>query len=171
MQTKPKSNAVITHEVAENVITFHVKQAGTVVFNLDAVSPANRKRAAIHGFIQRVSDGAAMSRNPETGQPAAPIDKMARMQAIVDHYQSGSPNWSMRRENRVGAEGGLLFRALMRLYPTKTPDELKAFITGLTDEQKKGLMYDPKSSVKAAIDTIHAEAISNIDAEEILAKL
>lgn len=168
MQTKMKSNSIITHEVAGNVITFHVKQAGDIVFNMDAVSPANRERAAIHGFIQRISDGAAMSRDPETGQPATPADKLARMQAIAEHYQSGSGDWSMRREGN-GVEGGLLFRALTRLYPNKSADELRAFIEGVSTKERAALMVSPK--VKPIVDEIRSAAVGDINAEDILAKL
>lgn len=169
MQTKPKANSVITHEVSGDVITFHVKQAGDVVLDMSRVSEACRERAAIHGFIQRISDGAAMSRNPETGQPATPEEKMARMAALAEHYMSGTSDWSMRREGGIGAEGGLLFRALSKLYPNKTAEELKAFLEGVSTKERAALMVSPK--VKPIVDELRSAAVGNIDAEDILAKL
>ncbi len=168
MQVKPKSNSVITHEVAEHVITFHVKQAGSIVFDMTKVHPDNVAHAAIHGFIQRISDGAAMSRDPETGQPATPADKHARMQSIAEHYMSGVAEWSMRREG-AGVEGGLLFRALSKLYPKKTPEEVKAFIEGVSTKERVALMVSPK--VKPIVDELRSAAVGNIDVEDILAKL
>lgn len=168
MQTKPKSNSVITHEVAGNVITFHVKQAGDIVFDMDSVSVENRERAAIHGFIQRISDGAAMSRDPVSGKPATPAEKMARMSAIADHYQSGSTDWSMRREG-TGVEGGLLFRALTRLYPDKSADDLRAFIEGVSAKERAALMVSPQ--IKPIVDELRSAAVGEVDVEDILAKL
>ena len=168
MQVKPKSNSIITHEVSGNVITFHVKQAGSIVFDMDKVNPANVSHAAIHGFIQRISDGAAMSRDPQTGQPATPADKHARMQSIAEHYMSGVADWSMRREG-VGIEGGLLFRALSKLYPNKSADELRTFIEGVSTKERAALMVSPK--VKPIVDELRAASVGDINAEDILAKL
>lgn len=115
MQTKPKANSIITHERLEDgQIRFCVKGAGFVDFDLNKVSWANRDYAAVHGFIQRISDGAAISRNPENGQPATPAEKLAAIEAIVNHYHSGTDQWKMLATGTGGA-GSLTLRAIARL--------------------------------------------------------
>jgi aryl-alcohol dehydrogenase-like predicted oxidoreductase len=54
----------------------------------------NREHAEDYGWLQRLSDTMAMSRDTETGLPATPQDKMARLQTLVDHYMSGSADWN-----------------------------------------------------------------------------
>lgn len=102
METKQRSNAVVSTLVREGgVIVFGVKGAGTFEFDPKVVSTACRERALTHGFIQRISDGAAMSRNPENGAAATPEDKLARMKRIADHYMSGAIEWGMKASARV----------------------------------------------------------------------
>ena len=95
-------------------VTFAVKGAGTTVLQMDAVHGGILGRAILHGLVQRISDRAAMTRNPETGQPASPQDKLARMAAYVEHLNSGSDTWDLRSE-RVGTKadaGGTVLRAV-----------------------------------------------------------
>src|SRR4030067_2646371 len=92
MLTKPKANSIITHTLSEDkcVITFTVKDAegagrpGRFTFDVTQVHADMQHMAAIHGFIQRISGGGAMSRGKETGRPATPTEKMARMQTTAD---------------------------------------------------------------------------------------
>lgn len=112
MQTKPKSNSVITTEIDGTRITFRVKDAGSVTLNTEDLSPAVRSRALQHGMIQRISDAAALSRNPDTGLPASPQDKLAAMEELVAHYASGTEEWGRKRAAGAGAEGGITLRAV-----------------------------------------------------------
>ena len=107
MQSKPKSNSVITHLVTElddgnMTITFNVRDAGEVVLNTSRLHDDIMQRAAVHGLIQRISDAAALSRDADTGKSASPADKLAAMQALVSHYETGTSEWK-----RAGTgEGG-----------------------------------------------------------------
>jgi len=114
MQTKPKSNSTITSTIIEGRVEFTVLNAGKIVFDPNKVSAENRARAMMHGFVQRISDGGALSRNPDTGLPATPADKLARMQRIADHLMSGATEWALK----VAAardDTGLVLMALMRV--------------------------------------------------------
>lgn len=103
MQTKAKSNSIITHSVDEaGNVTFHVKGAGDIILRVAGISDANRVRAMRHGLIQRVSDAAALSRNTANGQPATPEAKLAAMTRLVEHYNSGSEAWAPEREGGSG---------------------------------------------------------------------
>lgn len=124
MNAKTKSNSVVTHEydALNNSITFKVRDAGQFEMFISSMHADVIQRATLHGLIQRISDKAAMERNPETGQPASPVDKMARMKALADHYASGSPDWS----TRVAADGvtssGITYEAIAKVKGCTIPE-------------------------------------------------
>lgn len=101
---KKRANAVVTVGQEGAVLVFKVHGAGETRLDLNALSVAVKDRAMLHGLIQRVSDRAAISRNPENGQAATPQDKLARMQALVDWYNTGTGEWSPTRP--AGGSGG-----------------------------------------------------------------
>lgn len=99
-----RANAVVTTTQEGNVLVFNVQGAGETRLDLAKLSAGVKERAMLHGLIQRVSDRAAISRNPENGQAATPQDKLARMQALVDWYNTGTGEWSPTRP--AGGSGG-----------------------------------------------------------------
>lgn len=115
MQTKPKANSIITHAIEGNVIAFNVKGAGSLSLNMGALHPDVLARAAIHGMIQRISDAAAIGRNPETGASATPQEKLENMAALVAHYESGTADWSRKRAGGERDTSGITLQALMRV--------------------------------------------------------
>lgn len=164
MQTKQKSNSVITHEVNGRAITFHVIGAGDVTLDMDQVNDAVYQRAALHGMIQRLSDAAAIPRNPETGQPASPEEKRAAIAALADHYASGTVEWNRKRTGGEGAvSGGLLRRALEEMYPGK---DIPAFLNGKTKAEQAALRASAK--VAPIIARMQSEAVKGIDVEAML---
>lgn len=102
MQTKVKANSIVTSQVTPEGIVFSVKDAGSITLNLSAVSEAIKARACLHGLNQRIIDAAAKSRDPSTGMPAAPQAKLEAMKRLVDHYASGTEDWSPAREASSG---------------------------------------------------------------------
>lgn len=82
-------------------IAVMVQGAGVVTLDPAKISDANKAYAMFHGLKQRMVDAAALSRDPANGAAASPADKMAAIQAIVEHLESGSAEWS-----RVGSGGG-----------------------------------------------------------------
>ena len=112
MNTKVKSNSVVTHEVNGNVITFNVREAGTFTVNMGALHADVLARAAVHGLIQRISDKAALGFNKEAGRYATPGEKFEAMKALADHYGTGSAEWSPGRAAGVRDEGGVTLRAI-----------------------------------------------------------
>ena len=102
IMSKANSTIAITHN-EDGGIVFTVKDAGSFTFRPADASEAARTRAMVHGFIQRISDGAALSK--VNGMPAPAGDKLAAMQAIADHYASGTDDWNMTRK----AGGGRTF--------------------------------------------------------------
>lgn len=164
MQTKPKSNSIITHSLVDNVITFKVQDAGAVELDMAEISTAVINHAAVHGMIQRVSDGAAKSRDAITGKPASPGEKLAAMIRIVDHYMTGTTDWNLTREG--GSEGGLLFRALCAARSKTDPEKIREFIDELKGSEKTALLNSP--TVKPHADEIRAASTKGIDTDKLL---
>lgn len=168
---KPKSNSVITHELpgaGETVIKFTVRDAGELRLDLMKVAQTNQQRAMLHGFVQRIQDAAAISRSTDTGKPATPQEKYDAMAALVEHYNSGSEDWALRREAGT-REGGLLQRCLEQLYPQKGKERIAEYIKGLSAGDRTALLASPKVAEVAM--KLRAEATKHIDTEELLAGL
>ena len=103
MQTKAKGNSVITHALDGDKITFTVLGAGAVVMDTTKLADAIMQRAAIHGLIQRISDAAALGRDPDTGRSASPMDKLSAMTELVAYYETGTEEW---KRTGTGEGGG-----------------------------------------------------------------
>ena len=116
MQTKAKSNSVITHERLDNGnLVFHVLGAGDVIFDPKLASDANNRQARDHGWVQRISDKAALGFMKEEGRFATAEEKRDAMQGLVDHLHSGSADWNMRVASGEPAESGLTYAALAQV--------------------------------------------------------
>lgn len=175
MQTKPKSNQVITTELLEGgILRVTVLGAGHVEFDPAKASDANRDYAEYHGWKQRLSDAAALGRNPETGQSASPADKLAAIQALATHYMSGSADWSPARAEG-GNEGGITLRALARVQGVEV-ETMRARVA--EQAEKRGIT--PKAylarvagaeAVIRAIAAIRAESGDAKAADDLLADL
>jgi hypothetical protein len=182
MQTKPKSNSVVTHSMQDGNIVFDVLGAGKLVFDLNKVSAENRARAMIHGFVQRISDGAARLRNTETGQSATPGEKLAMMQRIADHLMSGTTEWNLRASAAPkGPDAGLVIMAMVRALAGVPTAEAAEAVFAKQVELGKFASRDEAIAAWAksrqVADTIklilaeRAAAAANLDAEDMLAEL
>lgn len=156
------------------------EEAGTVSFNcvngesvtvMAANMPENiRAYAALHGLKQKLIDAAAISRDPETGKSATPDDKWAALMAVLSRISGGA--WNAARGEGGGSGNGLLFRALSRLYPTKTANQLREFLDGKSAKEQAALRANPK--IAAIIEEIKAEmekAAPDTDTDSMLAEL
>ena len=101
MRSKPKSNSVVSTSYADGIWSFSVAGVGTLALHRDQISPEVLERALVEGMSDRIADKAAKSRDPKTGIPASPVEKSAAMQSLIEHYQSGTPDWTL-----TGAGGG-----------------------------------------------------------------
>lgn len=179
MQTKPKSNSTITHDVAGQTIIFRVHGAtqvaedgketkplvGELRLDMQRLHAAVTARAAIHGMIQRVSDAAAISRDEESGKPATPEEKLGAMRELVEHYMSGTAEW-----RRTGtSEGSYLLQALCVLKPDKTREQVAEWLKKLSRAQRSAL--SAQTAVAAEIQKIRAAAGTAVDGDELLAGL
>lgn len=166
-----KTNSIIQTSRQDNRIVFQVRGvAEPIVFDPDKVSAVNRARAMVHGFTQRISDGGALSRNPETGLPATPQDKADKMRRIAEHLMEGGDVWEMKRaasEGGAGTDAGLTLRAMVRAGLGKgdegTPLERAESLIAAT-QTKKGLDRKAALALWAKTDKVR-EAIAQIKAE------
>jgi len=155
MQTKPKSNSTITHAIRERdetgeyapVITFSVlgvhptsegnpTGAATFSFTVANASATVQARAMVHGFIQRISDGGAISRDPETGLPATPETKFNRMKRIAEFYEAGADEWAIRAQvGQRGPDAGLILTAMCRTVAKGSIDEANRLVDALATKR------------------------------------
>lgn len=176
METKRKSNSVVTVQQDGTVLVFDVMGAGRLAFDVSNANAACRQHAEMHGWKQRISDAAAMSRDPETGKPATAQEKLAAMRELVEHYESGSAEWS-----RVGGGGGgrsLTVEAIARVKGCDY-DAAEAAVAKFAGEKyegdtKKALAYLRQGErVAAAMEAIRRERAPQpkLDADKALADL
>ena len=176
MQTKPKSNSIITHLIRDDgIIVFRIIGAGEIEFDPDKMSEAMGSRAALHGVIQRVSDGGAMSRNPENGKPATPQEKLARMQAIADHMMSGTDDWRLVPSSDRAADGGLTIMAMIRCGVAVDVDAANGLVDGIAlkrsiDRKAALALWASTERVAKAIADIRASRAKG-DADALLDEL
>ena len=175
MQSKPKSNSVITHAVDEatGAITFRVAGAGEFTFDPSTCSDAVERRATIHGYIQRISDAAAMSRNPANGQRVDPTMRLAAMRRIADHYASGAETWAIPRAE--GAAVGLSSIILAAVAEVRGCgiDEVRGLVTagaakrGLTERAFLAALGEA-DLVRPVVARIRGERAPGVDANSLL---
>lgn len=125
-----------------------------------------------HGIKQKLVDAAAISRNTETGRPATIDDKFNAVKTVFDRITSPDGTWNAIREGGAGAVGGLLLRALCKMYEgKKTKDELVEYLSTKTPEQKTALRKNPK--VAAIIEELREANVkgSDVDSDELLGEL
>ena len=139
--------------------------------NTASLTPEIMIHARLHGLKQKLVDAAAISRNPDTGRAASPDDKWAAVMEVYSRITGPGATWNKTREGGAGGSGGLLFRALVRLYPAKTADQLREYLDGKSDAEKTALRKNPK--VATMIEEIRAETgkSANVDTDELLGEL
>ena len=119
------------------------------------LTPEILQYAMWHGIKQKLIDAAAISRNPATGRSATINDKFEAVQIVYDRLRAGQ--WNATRGEGGTGDGGLLFRALVALYPTKSPESLREYLNGKTPTEQAGLRKNPR--IAAKIDELRAAGI------------
>lgn len=64
------------------------------------VSPANATYAMLHGFAARIGDNAAIAKSAENGFRVTEAMRRDAVLELVDHYRSGSVDWSPKAKPR-----------------------------------------------------------------------
>lgn len=167
MQAKAKANSVITTSMTEGgLIAFNVLGVGQLTFDRTKASAATKDAAEINGWVQRLSDMAALPRDQKTGASATPQEKYDAIARGIAHYESGTDQW---RLNAATGDSGLLFSALCRMSPDRSPEDVRAFMADLDDNTKAQLALDPE--VAEVIATIRRERKpADVNTREMLKK-
>jgi hypothetical protein len=161
-----KRDITTTIDTVNQTLTLVFANGREITVNTKLLSPEIIAYAMLHGLKQKLVDAAAISRDPETGRTADINDKFMAVSEIYRRLLDGE--WNKRRESGE-PRGGLLFAALCRLYPTKTPDSLREWLAGKTKSEQSQLRGNPK--IAAIIDEIRAESTKNIDTDGLLSEL
>ena len=150
--------SAITVERDEDVLVIDFANGKRIELRPATLGPDIREQAMFHGLKQKLVDAAAISRDPETGRSATVEDKFRAVSAVYERLLAGQWNATRGEGTGVGA-GGLLFAALMRLYPAKGADALREYLGGLTPGQQSALRKNPR--VAPVIEEIKAERAAN----------
>lgn len=172
-----KTNSIIsTIRNPNGTLTFGVVGAGTFTFDPTKASAAVRDHATIHGFTQRISDGAALAKNQKTGASASAQAKFDRMQAIAAFYEAGGDEWAMRSAGG-GAKRldvGQVVMALIECGLATDVDVANSLISNLAG--KRNIERDAAARawldterVAVAFATIAARS-AKVDADDLLAE-
>lgn len=162
MNQKAKSNSVLTSKVEGSVLEITVLGAGTILFDAEQAHPANRQRAEMHGWTQRLSDAAAKSRDPKTGLPVSPLAKFEAVNQLAEWYMRGGDQWKRTGDGtRETLPGNLLLTALQEAYPDRPLDKLKAFLKGKSGADKFALSQSAK--LKPIIERLTVELVGKTD--------
>lgn len=140
----------------------------TIVIGAADLPAAIAARALWHGVSAKLVDAAAISRNPDTGRSATIDDKYNAVFEVYKRLLAGQ--WNKTRDGSSGGAGGLLFRALCRLYPAKTPEALRAYLEGKDAKEQAALRKVAK--IAAIIEEIKAESQTDSgDGDDLLNEL
>ena len=163
-----------TNETKRDITTTIGNESITIMFannkqlhlSLNNLSTEIIDKATLHGLKQKLVDAAAISRDPETGRTANIDDKYEAVKTVYDRLLAGE--WNKPRESGE-PRGGLLFAALVRLYPAKTPESLREWLGAKTKKEQAQLRSNPK--IARIIDEIRAENAVGVDTDALLEEL
>ena len=178
--TVKKSNSVLTWTLLDG--KWHCTVLGVakpIVFDPDKASAENRSRAMMHGFKQRLADGAAIQRDTDTGASATPEEKAARIQLLADHYMSGSTDWNLRTaEPKAEGDGTWIAKALVALGKSADVEAATALIKKFADAKHGGQLGPARKALGAAADIkqkvleLKAAAVeSKVSSDDLLGEL
>lgn len=170
METPKKVPAITaTINEANDALTLDFANGKQIIIRTSHLNSAVIQYATMHGLKQKLVDAAAISCNPDTGRPATIDDKYEAVASVFDRLTAGQ--WNKPRESGAAVAGGLLFKALCRMYSTKTPEFIREFLAKKTDVEKAALRKNPR--VAEIIEAIKAENAKDDDgsSDELLNEL
>ena len=163
-----ETTQMISVSVMDGNLVFDVVNIGKIILNPAKISAENRSRAMMTRSLKdRVIDAAALSRDKETGASATPEEKAAAMQRIVDHLESGSPEWNIKGAPKVDSEtiGQWVARAMVHLGKARDLDHAKARIQAYANKAHGGQMGPARKKLAEAGDI--AQAILELKAAAV----
>ena len=110
MASERKSIISAAWDMASNSITFSVLNTGSVLLDVVKCGEEMARKAAFHGYEQKVRDAAAMSRDVKTGRSATPAEKLTAMRQVVENLHAGL--WNVRAAAKAALNRACLFAAI-----------------------------------------------------------
>lgn len=163
--TKDVQRMDVSIDAGQKLITIKIPTQADVALHLNRLHADNISYAALYGIGVRITRAAALP----SGSTWA--EKRAAMQELIEHLESGSPEWSAARQSgsRIGSDEVLLARALQEIYTNKTPERVREYVHGLTKAQR--LAVAQTEQVREILDRMRAEETKEINGEDLLAAL
>lgn len=157
-------------DVAARTVTMKIAGCSDIVFHASKASDANNAYANLHGWKQRLVDGAALSRDTTTGLPATPAAKHASITEYVTFYEAGGEAWEMKGGGGgVSGERVRLTRALELTKPNDDPAYYRTFVGKLDIKNVRAMLLNPKLSDALAV--IDEEATAGVDVDSAFAEI
>lgn len=166
-----RKNAIISVETGDNgELIFTVGEAGCFTFDANSASDEIRTKAMLHGFRQKIADGAAFPKEAN----ATEKDKLEAMKAIAIRLANG--DWKASRGEGATVQTGIVLRAWLEFVETSAKAKKAKFDReAATDLFKaKGWATIRKiDAVKDIIERMKAEAgdVSAVNADDLLGEL
>ena len=82
-------------------------------------------RCCLHGLKQKIGDAAAI------GKGVSMAEKFIAMREVAERLTGENGLWNKAGKGTC-SKGGLLFRALVELYPDKSAEQLRAYLSKKT---------------------------------------
>lgn len=149
--------------------TFDFSDGSTVELAWAQLDNETRLRLMAHGLKQKTIDAGAIPRDEQTGRSAPVADKIAASMAVFQRVARNE--WTAPREGGSGGRGSLLLRALMRLQPAKSREELAAWLAQKTKIEQAALRASAR--IAPIIEQIKSEAAGciEVDTDALMAEL
>jgi len=156
-----RKGSVLTIIVEGDILTMRWADGTTEFLDISKLSDEVRREALVNGL-----DGAALSRDPETGASATIRDKRARVSAIAQNLREGNWNAPSRATGNNGASArAILVEALIRMKTQSPPEVIRNFVAERSAAEVATMSAVPR--VAAIISAIRAERIGTaVDAAE-----
>jgi hypothetical protein len=181
MANTTEQSRQISPEISDdlNTITFNIRGAQPLILDMMKLHPDIIRRAACAGMAQvRIIDAAAVARSDGAGGVRSDAEmlelKRERMAALIDHYMTGTDEWTIKRSAGGGVpkESGLTLAAMKRVWPDRDPEDL---ITGIMtkrmiDKKAALALFAKTKEVAAAMAAIKAER-ATVSADDLLDEL
>jgi hypothetical protein len=171
MATTNTKRAAISADIFKFTLTLNFADGRELVIDASKLRPEIQDMAMMHGLKQKLVDAAALSRNPENGQPASISDKYDAVKRVADRLLSADGQWNEGRgEGGTAApNSNLLLRALMRMTG-KDETYVRDFMSSKSKAEIAALRKNPK--VIAIIAEMQAATVVNgVNTDELLGEL
>lgn len=155
VDVKFRSNSDVTAAWVNGKLLFTFRNGTIRSFNPALVATANRARAELHGWEQRLRDSMALEKDKFPGGKIPASARLEALDRLLDHYKSGSADWSPAASSRSSAPTEeMVLEALRRVYPGK---DAKALVEAMA--AKRDIGFDEALQVWAASDKIAKEIV------------